>query len=194
MKKLSDYRIKEFNGKFTVETKIETEEGLFRKRIKTRWVNIWTGGCQEGLTNRVCGFDTLEEAKAKIVELCEEPTYHYLFYKDDGIGTMNVPVSEYLNRFKYKVFPPVILEINPRRISPADIKPNTVVKTEHQMKEELTTDDIRKLIEEQIKAAFEQMPLLSEKEMAEMKDQTDRNIEEMKKKCYFKKSYEKTID
>jgi len=94
MKKLSDYRIREFNGKFTIETKIETEEGFFRKRIKT----------------------------------------------------------------------------------------NTVAKTEHQMKDELTTDDVRKLIEEQIKAAFEQMPLLSEKEMAEMKDQTDRNIEGMKQK------------
>lgn len=121
MKKLSDYRIREFNGKFAVETKIETEEGFFRKRIKTRWVNIWTGGCQEGLVNRACAFDTLEEAKAKIVELCEDPTYHYLFYKDDRIDTMNVPVSEYLKRFKYKMFPPVILEINQRRISPADI-------------------------------------------------------------------------
>lgn len=127
MKKLSDYRIREFNGKFTVETKIETEEGFFRKRIKTRWVNIWTGGCQEGLTNRACVFDTLEEAKAKIVEWCDEPKYHYVVpdyslkelpnfalgqkrYKVQSVPSMNVPVSEYLNCFKYKMFPPVILE------------------------------------------------------------------------------------
>ena len=78
MKRLSDYRIREFNGKFAVQTKIETEEGFFRKRIKTRWVYAWTGGGQEGLTKLICEFDTLEEAKAKIVELCEEPTYHYV--------------------------------------------------------------------------------------------------------------------
>lgn len=144
MEKLSDYRIKEKNGKFIIEGCVEiTERRFLKKVINFEWHQLNVYGKVAGFSRRLDGmrvkeYGTLEEAKAKIVELCEEPKYHYVVpdyslkelpnfalgqkrYKVQSVPSMNVPVSEYLNRFKYKVFPPVILEINQRRISPYDI-------------------------------------------------------------------------
>lgn len=93
MKKLSDYRIKEVNGNFIIETKIEFKTGVFKKKTQIEWVNACHDGspfmqfditCQSSAyydyyqDNHEIKYKSLNDAKAKIVEWCEKPKYHYV--------------------------------------------------------------------------------------------------------------------
>ena len=111
MKKLSDYRIREQNGKFYIEKQITETFGLFKKKTVTEWFSVdkW-GYCRIPINSEFFNgrmvliedhskkFDTLEEAKEQIIKWCEEPKYHYLVgccgkYDTKPIPPMNIPYS-----------------------------------------------------------------------------------------------------
>lgn len=102
MKKLSDYRIKEVNGNFIIETKIEFETGMFKRKTQIEWVNACHDGSpfiNFGITykssayydyyqdNHEIKYKSLDDAKAKIVEWCEDPKYHFLYKHQNKIIT-----------------------------------------------------------------------------------------------------------
>lgn len=152
MKKLSDYRIKEVNGNFIIETKIEFRTGLFKKKTQIEWVNACHDGspfmqfditCQSSAyydyyqDNHEIKYKSLDDAKAKIVEWCDEPKYHYVreieAYADKCIakaesemkGIIDTALAQVKKSFK---------------CFPCDL--SDIAKTEQQMKEEITEQDV----------------------------------------------------
>ncbi len=91
MKKLSDYRIREENGKFVVEGRIEiTERRFLRKLVNFEWhgLNVYgevAGFCHKFDGSNVKIYTTLEDAKAQIIKWCEDPKYHYVKECDCGL-------------------------------------------------------------------------------------------------------------
>lgn len=84
MKKLSDYRIKEENGRFVVEGRIEiTERRFLRKLVNFEWHGLNVYGEVAGFCHQIDGsnvkiYTTLEGAKEQIIKWCQEPKYYYL--------------------------------------------------------------------------------------------------------------------
>jgi hypothetical protein len=112
MKKLSDYRIREENGKFYVEKQVTETFGLFKKKTVSEWFSVdkW-GYCRipinsEFFNGRMVliedhskAFDTIESAKAQIIKWCEEPKkpkYHYVVEFHSEIAMVR-PESEPIN-------------------------------------------------------------------------------------------------
>ena len=82
IKELNVYRIRELNGKFTVEIKtFEIRGNFWRKYTVWSWeeTNAWGGRCgwdaPIGLRSKTC--KSLDEAKQMIKEWLTEPVYHY---------------------------------------------------------------------------------------------------------------------
>lgn len=94
MKNLSDYRIREENGKFVVEGRIEiTERRFLRKFVNFEWhgLNVYgevAGFCHQFDGSNVKIYTTLEDAKAQVIKWCEEPKYHYVV-ADYGINELH---------------------------------------------------------------------------------------------------------
>lgn len=84
MKKLSDYRIREENGKFYIEKLSTFKSWFFLNKKQTEWwaVNIFGttdfGDVKDYKQIMQQPFDTIEAAKAQIIKWCEEPKYHYV--------------------------------------------------------------------------------------------------------------------
>lgn len=86
MKKLSDYRIREENGKFYIELMVEEiEKPFLKKRTKNiKWVPTDVDGDRiiryngRYLYEPCNAFNTLKEAKVQIIQWCEDPKYHYV--------------------------------------------------------------------------------------------------------------------
>lgn len=97
MKKLSDYRIREENGKFVVEGRIEMTEGRFFKKFANfEWhgLNVYgevAGFCHQFDGSNVKIYTTLEDAKAQIIKWCDEPKYHYVVGYFGEYYTQRVP-------------------------------------------------------------------------------------------------------
>jgi hypothetical protein len=133
MKKLSDYRIREENGKFYVETKVKhvfndirsnqdpvTNEGYFD--VTDSRGNCIIGFLSSEFKNE---FDTLEAAKEQIIKWCEEPKkpkYHYVFEFHSEIAMVR-PESEPINGKYYitQSVPPMDITC-PLDLSRADIE------------------------------------------------------------------------
>jgi len=110
MKKLSDYRIREENGKFYVEKQVTETFVLFKKKTVSEWFSVdkW-GYCRipinsEFFNGRMVliedhskAFDTIEEAKAQIIKWCEEPKkpkYHYVVEDNRLFSCPNFALGE----------------------------------------------------------------------------------------------------
>lgn len=166
MKKLSDYRIREENGKFIIEACIEiTERRFLKKVINFEWHQLNVYGEVAGFCRRLDGiyvkvYDTLEVAKAQIIKWCEEPKYHYL--RDFERYTYNLPkicpwdladfYKESLSRADIEYLAKCRAEKERKykesikkaqEIADSAIKIiNDIAKTEQQMKEEITEKDV----------------------------------------------------
>lgn len=143
MKKLSDYRIREENGKFVVEGRIEiTERRFLRKLVNFEWHGLNVYGEVAGFCHQIDGsnvkiYTTLEDAKAQIIKWCDEQKYHYVreveAYADkcidkaesEMIGIIDTALAQVKKSFK---------------CFPCDL--SDIAKTEQQMKEEITEQDV----------------------------------------------------
>ena len=154
MKKLSDYRIREENGKFYVELMVkEITNRFLRKPIEEiKWVRTDQDGDRLiRYSGRYClcifepceTFDTLEAAKAQIIKWCEEPKYHYF-------NNMPCPYDLSYGDIEYLAKCREEKERTENAVLLADLEnilfvmmdKDGIAKTEQQMKEEITEKDV----------------------------------------------------
>lgn len=180
MKKLSDYRIREENGKFIVQVKEATvrKRFLLKNLVYENWISasLFYSKLSEdgGLVACKDVFDTLEAAKAQIIKWCEEPKYHYVreierysYYYDEKLEYFNQKHKEFLEKKeKERKFEESIKKA--QEIAYAAIKIiNDFAKTEQQMKEEITEKECVDAIKKQVDEKFS-IPLTFEAKNMEL--------------------------
>ena len=135
MKKLSDYRIREENGKFYVERAVTTKTGLFKNKEKIIWLDAFIHFYGFKRT-----FDTLEAAAAKIIKWCEEPKYHYVVPDYSLKELPNFALGQ--KRYKVQSVPPMDIPF-PLDLSRADIEYMAKCREEREKK----SSEIKGIIE-----------------------------------------------
>lgn len=186
MKKLSDYRIREEDGKFYIEKMFERNwRNIFGvKKKKTEWLKANTDGDYLnldtiiGLSKLSWGYSTLEEAKAKIIKWCEEPKYHYVV-ADYGIKELpNFAIGK--KRYKIQSVPQMDISYSvgmkalTRDYGVYFIFPfDEIAKTEQQMKDEITEQECVDAIKRQVDEIFS-LPLTFEEKNLELQRENAR--------------------
>lgn len=185
MKKLSDYRIREENGKFIVQVKEATvrKRFLLKNLVYENWISasLFYSKLSEDGELVACKdvFDTLEAAKAQIIKWCEEPKYHYVVpvmrempsWAKQEFTTQSVPcfsnesskACDDLLKNKQKYAIKKAQEIAESAINVI----NDFYKTEQQMKEEITEKECVDAIKKQVDGKFS-IPLTFEAKNMEL--------------------------